>query len=110
MTADAFVDFEVRLIFRVGDEGQIARPRLLDAGDAHDVDLRVAFEAALQPPRDVSEPHTEHGYENAKMQMQNSGLRTAELGARIGCATQWRRARTGPRLGWLIVPVLPLSC
>jgi hypothetical protein len=33
----------------VCDEGEIARLRLLDAGDARDVDLAIAFQPALQP-------------------------------------------------------------
>ena len=40
---------EMLVIFRVGDEREIAGLRLLDAGDAADLDVAVAFEAAVQP-------------------------------------------------------------
>ena len=37
------------MIFRIGDEGEIARLGVLDAGDAADLDVAVAFEPAVQP-------------------------------------------------------------
>ena len=46
---------EVRLIFRVGDERQIARPGVFDGRDPRNVDRRVAFERAVESRRDVTE-------------------------------------------------------
>ena len=44
-----------RGVFGVGEEGEIAGDRIVDPGDAADVDVRVAFEAALESRRDVLE-------------------------------------------------------
>ena len=42
---------ELPHIFFVGDEGQVPRLRLFDAGDAPDLDVTVAFQTAIQPSR-----------------------------------------------------------
>ena len=44
---------QLRRVLRIGEEREIAGARLLDAGDARDVDVAVAFEPALEPLRDV---------------------------------------------------------
>ena len=47
---------QLRTVARVGDKGEIARPGLLDAGDADDVDVvHRAFQAAAEPFSDVSQ-------------------------------------------------------
>ncbi len=46
-----------RQVLGIGDEGEIARARILDAGDAHDLDLAVAFEAAGEPFSKVPQLH-----------------------------------------------------
>ena len=47
---------QLRVVPRVGDECEIARPRLLDAGDADDVHVvRRAFEAAVEPFSNVAQ-------------------------------------------------------
>ena len=40
-------------VLGVGEEGQIAWDRIIDPGDAADVDVRIAFEAALEARRNV---------------------------------------------------------
>jgi hypothetical protein len=40
---------EVLVIFRIGDKGQIASLRLLNAGHATNLELAVAFQPAFQP-------------------------------------------------------------
>ena len=37
------------MVFRIGDEGEIASLGVLDAGDAADIDLAIAFQPAIQP-------------------------------------------------------------
>jgi hypothetical protein len=45
---------ELRQVSGIRDERQVPRLRLYDAGDANDLEVAVAVEAALQPLRDVS--------------------------------------------------------
>ena len=54
MTADASRLREQPLIFRVGDEGQIAGGRVLQTGDAHDLEIAVTFETTLEPFSEMS--------------------------------------------------------
>src|SRR5712675_878346 len=44
-------------VARVVDEGDVARLRLIDAGDAGDVDVPVAFEPAAELPGKVTKLH-----------------------------------------------------
>ena len=47
---------QLRAIPRVGDKGEIPRARLLNAGDADDVDVvHRALQAAAEPFSDVSQ-------------------------------------------------------
>ncbi len=48
-------------VARVGQERQVARTGLLQAGDAHDVDLAIAFEAGVQPVGQVAKLHGKSG-------------------------------------------------
>ena len=48
---------QVRGIFGVDEEGQLARLRLLDAGDAVDLDLAVTLEPALELRGNLPEFH-----------------------------------------------------
>ncbi len=45
------------LVFRIGEEGDVAGLGILDAGHARDLDLAVAFEPALQPIRQFPQLH-----------------------------------------------------
>ena len=45
---------EVRVIFRIREEGEVARLRVLDAGHALDVNVAVAFQTATQACGDIS--------------------------------------------------------
>ena len=49
-------------VLRIGEEGEIARARVLDAGDAADLDVAVPFEPALDARRDVLELQTSAKY------------------------------------------------
>ena len=55
MTADARVARSSCAVLRVGEEREVAGARVLDAGDAVDVDLAVAFEPAPETLGDVLE-------------------------------------------------------
>ena len=48
MTAEARVVGEQLLVLGIGEKGDVAGPGILDAGDAYDVDVTVAFEAAFK--------------------------------------------------------------
>ena len=48
----------MRGVLGIDEEGQLAGLRLLDAGEAVDLDLAVTLEAALEPRRDVPQFHS----------------------------------------------------
>ena len=55
MTAEACVARELRQVLLVRDEREVAGTGALDAGDAADLDVAVAFQAAVQPIRKLSQ-------------------------------------------------------
>jgi hypothetical protein len=48
---------EVDGVVRVGEEGDVPGPRLLEAGDAFDLDARVAAQLAAEPLGQLAELH-----------------------------------------------------
>ena len=72
-----------RRVFVVGEEGEVGRPGLLDAGDALDIDFPVAFETAPEALGKLAEfQRREYNLRGARGAARGAGHMSAGRGAK----------------------------